>query len=456
MHRKLISELTLFNVIVCLVHSKEYGKLYCPNSQLPEMDNNGAAKQCLPGHEELCGPGYSCYFSGTNYQCCPSDEEINLNSILECPPPSITILTDAGLPLICTPGLHNCPQSSMQCLNVGKHSICCEELSSIIEQSQEVHAAKELNLLDETAQPIALSNELFNVPTLECPEPAFTILDSNGDPVSCNEEDCTHQAGRFCYKQLNIPICCEGERATDDDTLIKKITHENNEKEGRIGWSILKYEPLRTAQRQLKHNSNHLGVDGSNVDKAQILDGSASEIMSPLITDGLDRNSGGNQISNKNSQQSVISANAEALQTITTTTPITANTVTTNTTTPTSPSTTTTTTTTATAAITSTEIQLFGGLNEKIKHQSLPALAEDPQEDKIGTIRYKPHNAGGYAVSRVFTPEVHRAPDNLRALAREYLLEHIRRGWPYSDEFYSTQSESQPDQDDQIIFHRRT
>lgn len=88
----------------------EYAKLYCPNSQLPEMDDNDTVKQCLPGHEELCGPGYSCYFSGTNYQCCPTEEGINLDSTLECPSPSVTILTDAGLPLICTPGLHACPQ----------------------------------------------------------------------------------------------------------------------------------------------------------------------------------------------------------------------------------------------------------------------------------------------------------------------------------------------------------
>lgn len=64
----------------------------------------------ISGHEGLCGPGYSCYFSGTNYQCCPTEEEIDLDTILECPSPGITILTDAGLPLICIPGLHDCPQ----------------------------------------------------------------------------------------------------------------------------------------------------------------------------------------------------------------------------------------------------------------------------------------------------------------------------------------------------------
>lgn len=81
----------------------------------------------------------------------------------------------------------------MQCLNVGKHSICCEGLSSIIEKPHNTLSSKELNSPDETIQPTALSNELFNAPNLECPEPAFTILDGNGDPVSCSEEDCAHQ-----------------------------------------------------------------------------------------------------------------------------------------------------------------------------------------------------------------------------------------------------------------------
>lgn len=78
--------------------------------ELLEISTLQALMCDISGHEELCGPGYSCYFSGTNYQCCPVEEEINLDSILECPSPSITILTDAGLPLICTPGLHDCPQ----------------------------------------------------------------------------------------------------------------------------------------------------------------------------------------------------------------------------------------------------------------------------------------------------------------------------------------------------------
>lgn len=75
---------------------------------------------------------------------------------------------------------------------------------------------------------------------------------------------------------------------------------------------------------------------------------------------------------------------------------------------------------------------------EKKLESKLSFLPEEPQKAKSGTVRYKPHNAGGYAVSRAFSSKVRRAPNDLRALAREYLLEHLRRGWPYNDEFYRT------------------
>lgn len=60
----------------------------------------------------------------------------------------------------------------------------------------------------------------------------------------------------------------------------------------------------------------------------------------------------------------------------------------------------------------------------------------EKSQDEIETVRYKPHSAGGYAVSKAFSSKTSRAPNDLRALARKYLLEQIKRGWPYSDEFY--------------------
>lgn len=99
------------------------------------------------------------------------------------------------------------------------------------------------------------------------------------------------QAGRFCYKPLNTPICCEGEeRIVDDNALIQKILLGNkNKKEESIGWNILKYTPLTTAQRQLQQsglsqqNDNRLGLDGSNAVMSPIHDGSIPEVTNLFI-----------------------------------------------------------------------------------------------------------------------------------------------------------------------------
>ncbi|VDK49195.1 unnamed protein product [Gongylonema pulchrum] len=83
--------------------------MYCPNSQTPELDSSGAAKQCLPGQSGVCGNGHTCFFSGTNYQCCPMESESDLDPALDCAPSSL-VLTDSGSPLTCTPGVQDCPQ----------------------------------------------------------------------------------------------------------------------------------------------------------------------------------------------------------------------------------------------------------------------------------------------------------------------------------------------------------
>lgn len=81
----------------------------------------------------------------------------------------------------------------MQCLTVGQHSICCEGLTTITDTSHDAFSLNLLNFPKEISKPIALNNELISAPNLECPEPAFTILDGNGDPVPCSKDDCTHQ-----------------------------------------------------------------------------------------------------------------------------------------------------------------------------------------------------------------------------------------------------------------------
>lgn len=58
----------------------------------------------------MCGKGYACFFSGFNYQCCPSEEDDDSFASLECPAPALTILDGDGGPIRCNPVTRPCPQ----------------------------------------------------------------------------------------------------------------------------------------------------------------------------------------------------------------------------------------------------------------------------------------------------------------------------------------------------------
>ncbi|KHJ99176.1 hypothetical protein OESDEN_00838 [Oesophagostomum dentatum] len=85
----------------------------CPNDLLPKLDKNGRPLQCIPGSSSrlVCGEGYSCFFSGMNYMCCPTNEPPSSNQ-LACPAHSLTVLDPSGLPLKCDTWTHACPQVS--------------------------------------------------------------------------------------------------------------------------------------------------------------------------------------------------------------------------------------------------------------------------------------------------------------------------------------------------------
>lgn len=96
---------------------------------------------------------------------------------------------------------------------------------------------------------------------------------------------------------------------------------------------------------------------------------------------------------------------------------------------------------------------------EKSQHKSSSVLFGGSQEISTETIRYTPHNAGGYAVSRTLSKKTdHSSTPNARDLVREYLLKQIQRGWPYGEEFYReyvpSDSRSHPAHA-QVFFHDR-
>lgn len=109
----------------------------CPNNGLPKLDESGKSIQCLPGmiikksnnifknyalgqpSDIVCGKGYSCFFSGFNYQCCPTSIEDELNDkkqtiINECPQDSFAVLSANGHLIKCNvkDGI-KCPQVNL-------------------------------------------------------------------------------------------------------------------------------------------------------------------------------------------------------------------------------------------------------------------------------------------------------------------------------------------------------
>lgn len=68
-------------------------------------------------------------------------------------------------------------------------------------------------------------------------------------------------------------------------------------------------------------------------------------------------------------------------------------------------------------------------------------------ESDAGQIEYKPHNQGGYAVSRN-TDKLQELVHDKKAIeaksqklvAQQFLLDQIKAGWPYDEKFYRSES----------------
>lgn len=62
-------------------------------------------------NEQVCGRGFVCFFSGFNYQCCPSmqSDEVKESAEVECPNGALTVLDSSGAIQTCD-DTRSCPQ----------------------------------------------------------------------------------------------------------------------------------------------------------------------------------------------------------------------------------------------------------------------------------------------------------------------------------------------------------
>jgi hypothetical protein len=58
----------------------------------------------------VCGDGFSCFFSGQNYHCCPTGDESEDESVRgECPDYTVALLDAVGKPIRCSSLGNQCP-----------------------------------------------------------------------------------------------------------------------------------------------------------------------------------------------------------------------------------------------------------------------------------------------------------------------------------------------------------
>lgn len=77
----------------------------------------------------------------------------------------------------------------MECVSTGSQSICCGR--PVLTKSDYDRLSEESNHEDlDAITAIESSDDHSDLLSLECPEPAFTILDSSGEAVRCSDQDC--------------------------------------------------------------------------------------------------------------------------------------------------------------------------------------------------------------------------------------------------------------------------
>uniref|UniRef100_A0A915CCE0 Uncharacterized protein n=2 Tax=Parascaris univalens TaxID=6257 RepID=A0A915CCE0_PARUN len=430
----LLSALLLISLL-CLTATEESFP-YCPNAQKPKVNPDGSVLQCLPGQKQMCGKGYACFFSGFNYQCCPSEEDEDSFSSLECPAPALTILDGDGGPIKCNPVTRPCPQKTMVCMKSGIEMICCEDM-----HHQEDAAVKAA--VKESRLPIARD--------MDCPDGAFTIVDDRGYPILCDDNSCA-QDGRFCHEKRGVSVCCE----RVDKVLVKDGNSDrgHSDESAQPPQNPLKYTPSANSI------SSSSVISGVNTPTSQLskliklqklyLDGTAKlkqskqtgQRSSSAVDDGSLRTTSPHNVGEGIQSLAPLEGVADnttpnkpneydIFEPLWSTPSSTRSTVAEE-----SPSSTTETSdvdNAQDAATDSSPTHTF--IDEHEKSRGVP-LGTGIELIPTETVLYTPHSSGGYAVSRAFSVKTTFSRDDAREYARKYLMRQIRNGWPYSDRYY--------------------
>ncbi|KAE9556526.1 hypothetical protein FO519_000220 [Halicephalobus sp. NKZ332] len=368
----------------------------CPNSGVPKVGDNGEEVQCLPGQsaEITCGRGYSCYFSGFNYRCCPTAEEDYDDKLhgADCPLGSLNVLDSEGSPIRCNPRTGKCPNGNEFCWKQNSNAICCENLTKTKPSAATRTTQKEVSgaATESTIKDIVFP-EIPSILDLECPGNSLTVLRDTGEPFTCRaDSDCPNSNMKCQKASSRNSICCESletaKNELDDEPLIKELEPINEPK----GPNPLRYTPEDAARIQ---------------DEIQIQKEIESAIVGkPKKTDKIEKLTKTETIEKPKEKKSRAFADNENTRRI---------------------------------SFTTRRPKIHE--NPEPKNPKAFGIQTDTRNnvDKKVIVEYQPHNQGGYAISRKLEKINSRVLNPERkALAQEFIASQIRQGWPYNEKFY--------------------
>uniref|UniRef100_A0A1I8AH45 Secreted protein n=1 Tax=Steinernema glaseri TaxID=37863 RepID=A0A1I8AH45_9BILA len=424
----------MLSLLVLLTLSVSFAKdniPYCPNGDAPKTDDSGAVIMCLPGQSSkiVCGKGYSCFFSGYNYQCCPQGEEEEEDP-LECPMNALTVLDAMGDPVKCEKA--KCPRDTMFCSKQGSTAICCE------------------SLLTATQESTPIKKDVPKVEAIEdeCPSNSLTVLNDYGNPLVCSSAKSCPQSTMKCQSVGKVSLCCEplhSASSKEESLYVKDVSDSAIRTPAQRKQAEKSFNPLKYVESDAKVLSkNHLKDQGKV--KTGIIYGEGE--MPVLHTSSAV--SSGTIIKKSNATTAdILSATVKAsTQLGSKPLPLEEKSTTLKQEVSTEAPKTTPSSTRGTTTIVDVDIKE----EDKASNQSafvdidIPEEHEKPRAQGIQTAQdnqikeqqfeYKPHSSGGYAIAEKATTKRPPLHADAKKIARKFLIDQIKRGWPYDDSFY--------------------
>ncbi|GMR60637.1 hypothetical protein PMAYCL1PPCAC_30832, partial [Pristionchus mayeri] len=424
----------------------------CPNGEPPKLDKQGSLIQCLPGagQHSVCGPVHTCFFSGMNYMCCPTNEP-PADAPPVCPNGLMTV-TDARNHVVrCVPGRKACPAGGQLCLHTGRERehVCCQKFLARPPTPKPSHGPIDAGD-DETVK---------NLCRVSCPAKSLAVLNANGNTISCSASEPCPGANHICFGTTKRAICCQEQAQKHISMGAAMVDHTSGHASDAAAKAV-----KETVKEGLKRK--HVKESGKVDKRQEFLDAvqPSAPVQQLPVNDG--------EMTKKPLRRLKKVRKTSSTSTTTTTTSTTeeyeyyyvdengkeeTTTEAPTTTTTTTEATTTTRkirrrkikTTTSAAAIEEEVEAVTEAVEEKVKEEE-PKEEEKSYESGETAFRNRPRaqeiDANAITEPQFARPRARAAktltgpiPANTeqrKQMAQKYIMRHIRNGWPYNENYY--------------------